>query len=260
MEVCVDSLESVVAAYQGSADRVELCSSLNEGGLTPSYGLVKSTLKYVENFENNGKKPMKVNCMIRSRVGDFCYSDNEIEMMKEDLKKFIEMNVDGIVFGALKPNGLIDEDLNKEFLDEIPSNSEIKTTFHRAFDVCSDWKDCFEKIEELGYNKILTSGQQKTAYEGKNLIKELVNLSNKKQRVEIIAGAGINSSNLLHILETNCHEFHSSCRNSKFSKMTFRNDEIKMGSPLIDEFEIKVTDKLKCQELADIYKKFLRKK
>lgn len=66
--------------------------------------MVKSTLKYVENFENNGKKTMKVNCMIRSRVGDFCYSDNEIEMMKEDLKKFIEMNVDGIVFGALKPN------------------------------------------------------------------------------------------------------------------------------------------------------------
>ncbi len=102
MEVCVDSLESVISAYEGKADRIELCSSLNEGGLTPSIGLLKSVLKYVE--KNNGRNEFAINCMVRCRVGDFCYSDSEVETMLEDLKKFAEMGVDGLVFGALTPN------------------------------------------------------------------------------------------------------------------------------------------------------------
>ena len=101
MEVCVDSLESVVAAYEGGADRIELCSSLNEGGLTPSIGLLKRVKAYLNSLEN--RRSFGVHCMLRCRVGDFCYSDYEIETMLEDMKQFLEVGVDGLVFGALTP-------------------------------------------------------------------------------------------------------------------------------------------------------------
>ncbi len=104
----------------------------------------------------------------------------------------------------------------------------------------------------------MTSGQEKTAYMGRHLIKNLVELSGANG-VQIIAGAGINSSNLSEILkETKCPEFHASCRSSRISKMVFKNSYISMGSPSIDEFEIKFTDKLKCQELAGIYKNHIQ--
>ena len=102
MEVCVDSLESVISAYEGDATRVELCSSLNEGGLTPSFGLLKAAQKHVD--KNNARDKFTINCMVRCRVGDFCYTDSEVETMLEDLKKFVEMDVDGLVFGALTPD------------------------------------------------------------------------------------------------------------------------------------------------------------
>ena len=101
MEVCVDSLESVIAAYLGGANRIELCSSLNEGGLTPTFGLLARTQAYLRQHDPTSR--FKVNCMIRCRAGDFCYTDTEVETMKEDLKKFVELNVDGLVFGALTP-------------------------------------------------------------------------------------------------------------------------------------------------------------
>jgi copper homeostasis protein len=100
MEVCVDSFESTIAAFEGNANRIELCSSLNEGGLTPSIGLLKTVQNYIKKEE----KKKEVNCMIRCRCGDFNYSDTEIETMIEDIKSFIELGVDGIVIGALTEN------------------------------------------------------------------------------------------------------------------------------------------------------------
>ena len=101
MEVCVDSLDSVIAAHQGGADRVELCSSLNEGGLTPSFGLVTAIQKYLA--QNDPERKFQVNCMVRCRPGDFLYSDREMETMIEDAKKFTELEVNALVFGALTP-------------------------------------------------------------------------------------------------------------------------------------------------------------
>lgn len=101
MEVCVDSLDSAVAAHQGGADRIELCSSLSEGGLTPSFGLLRSIQKYLAHSDPEHK--FQVNCMVRCRPGDFLYSDREMETMLEDANKFVELEVDGLVFGALTP-------------------------------------------------------------------------------------------------------------------------------------------------------------
>jgi len=248
MEVCVDSYESVVNAYEGQADRIELCSSLSEGGLSPTYGLLKTVKKYLSNKERS----FGVFCMVRCRAGDFCYSDTEIEVMSEDLKKFVELEVDGLVFGALDSAGLVDESVMKEFLKLIPPASKIETTFHRAFDVCSDWKTCFKQIKSLGFTRLLTSGQEKTAFEGRALIAQLV----KDSSISILPGSGINSSNLEQIMnETKCKEFHASCRSSRDSSMIYRNNNVPMGSNLETEFIVNFTDKNKVKQLADIFKR-----
>ena len=148
--------------------------------------------------------------------------------------------------------GFVDEELTKEFMSEIPAH--ITTTFHRAFDVCVDWRHCYHQIEQLGFNKILTSGQCRTALEGRRLISQLVELS-KSNNIGIIAGAGINSANLLTILnDTQCREFHASCRVPRASQMIHRNTQVSMGSPLINEFEVMAANRDVCLELATIFK------
>jgi copper homeostasis protein len=259
MEVCVDSVESALNAYHGQASRIELCSSLNDGGLTPSYGLYKTIKNHIDKLNESNNTSFKINCMIRCRPGDFNYSDIEIENMICDLNKFVEWQVDGLVLGALRSDGFIDEDLMREFLKLVPSN--IQTTFHRAFDVCADWKACYEQLENLGFNKLLTSGQEKNAYEGRKLIAQLVHLSEKaksenKKAVEIIAGAGVNQNNLYELLsETKCKEFHASCRSSRQSNMSFKKI-ISMGSESVDEYAIKYTDTEIVKELSGIYRQF----
>ena len=256
MEVCVDSFESVVNAYEGGASRVELCSSLNEGGLTPSFGLLKRVQAYLAN--GDGGSEFHVNCMLRCRSGDFHYSDGELETMLEDAKKFIELGVDALVFGALDADGHVDESAAGELLKLIPASSRITTTFHRAFDVCADWSTSYNTLCSLGITKLLTSGQQPSAFQGRHLIGELVKRSSEQQHqpgaVQIIAGAGITSDNLAQILrETCCHEFHASCRVSTESRMRFRRHGVPMGSSAADEFTIKCTDKLRVKQLVDIY-------
>ena len=248
MEVCVDSLESVINAYEGNADRIELCSSLNEGGLTPTYGLLKSVKKYLSDKERS----FGIFCMIRCRAGDFCYSDTEIDTMIEDMNMFIELEVDGLVFGALDPSGLVDENVMKQFFKLIPASSKISTTFHRAFDVCSDYNTCFKQIKSLGFTRLLTSGQKKTAFEGRALIAQLV----KDSSISILPGSGINSSNLAQLIsETQCKEFHASCRSSRDSRMVFRNKNIPMGADTETDFSINHTDKNKVKELSEIFKR-----
>ena len=258
MEVCVDSLESAINAYKGQATRIELCSSLNEGGLTPSYGLLKSVKKYLENAD----RKFGIYCMIRCRAGDFNYSDSELDVMFEDLKKFVELGVDGLVFGSLDQVGHIDESAIRQFFKLIPADSKIETTFHRAFDVCDDWKTCFETIKSFGFNRLLTSGQKKSAFEGRQLIAQLVKQANNNSTnsapIIVMPGAGINSSNLEQLLnETACTEFHASCRTSRCSNMVYRNTEVPMGSThnLESEFIINYTNWEKVKELSDIYKK-----
>lgn len=250
MEVCVDSFESVINAFEGGADRIELCSSLNEGGLTPTYGLFKAAKGYLHQVDKEGE--FKIYSMIRCRPGDFNYNDMEMETMEEDLKKLIELGTDGIVFGALDPYGNVDEVISKQFLHQIPNG--IGKTFHRAFDVCSNWKKSFENIESLGFDKLLTSGLSNNAYDGRWIIKELVDISKK---LAIVAGAGINCTNLESILkDTSVKEFHSSCRSLRNSTMIHRNHQINMGSQAYDEFSISLADKQKVKELKEIFNKF----
>ena len=257
MEVCVDSLESTLNAFHGGAQRIELCSSLNEGGLTPTYGLFKSIRSHLDKLDP--ERRFKINCMIRSRPGDFNYTDLEMETMMEDASKFVELEADGLVFGALDVEGNIDEALVREI--HSITRASVKMTFHRAFDVCRDWRAAFEKLNELRFDWILTSGQKKSAFEGRETIAELVKMSKQTPNsVKILAGCGINSSNLEAILSaTNCEEFHASAKSVKRSNMVYKNLDISMGSSEYDEYSISYSSQEKIKELVDIYNKFHKK-
>lgn len=164
------------------------------------------------------------------------------------------------MFGALDPEGNIDETIVNEFVKLTPRH--ITKTFHRAFDVCADWKTSYERLCSLGFDILLTSGQKKTAFEGRQLIAELVKLSRNdndaNRTVKILPGSGINASNLETILnETQCDQFHASCRITRPSRMKFRNVNVPMGTSSNDEFSIFVSDRDKIKQLVEIYNKFL---
>lgn len=199
MEVCIDNLESALNAEQGGAMRLELCSALNDGGLTPSVGFLKVVKKKV-------KIPVFV--MIRPRSGDFIYSDDEIEIMCEDIKILKDNGADGFVFGITTSEGKVDV---KNCLKLIKLAGNLPITYHRAFDVIKDPLKSMEEIISLGFQRILTSGLQSTAVQGTSLLRQLIEAS--RDRIIIMPGAGIKPDNLQFILkETNPAEFHGSAK------------------------------------------------
>lgn len=199
LEICCCDIESVVAAKMGGADRVELCSALEVGGLTPSIALIREAVKIF----GDG-----VFVLIRERPGDFVYSQLEIEVMLNDIKAAIEAGASGVVFGALTTNGDIDLDAVKKMKQAAEG---VEVTFHRAFDEVSEPLKALEQIIEAGCDRILTSGQKSSAEEGIPLLKELN--SKAAGRIKILAGAGVNWENAAKILnETGGNEIHASAK------------------------------------------------
>lgn len=232
LEICCGDINSVIAAIDGGADRIELCSALSEGGLTPSYGLMKQTVKICH------EKNVRVNVLIRPRSGDFCYSPEEEEIMAIDISIAHSLNADGIVIGALKPSGEIDTSICRRLLNVA---CDMDTTFHRAFDMCKDPNTALEDIISLGFKRILTSGCSTTALQGIEIIKDIK--CKVKDRICIMAGCGINSDNALEIIKTcDINEIHASVRRSIPSNMTYKNGNVKMGSKNKDEYSQMITD------------------
>lgn len=203
MEVCVDSVESAVNAYNGGASRLELCAALSEGGLTPSPGMLRIIKSIVT---------IPVFVMLRPRGGDdFVYSCYEVEVMKHDASILKDSGADGFVFGALTPSGGIDKNVCKDIMDVV---SPLPATFHRAFDVCCDIHMALPAIIEAGFSRLLTSGQELTASKGISVIKKLV--LDASGRIIIMPGAGITKANIGEILrQTGAREFHASAKVSK---------------------------------------------
>jgi len=230
IEVCVAHIQSALAAQEGGAQRVELCVTLYEGGTPPSY----ATIKLARQKLNIG-----LNIMIRPRGSDFCYSDVEFELMKEDIKICKDLGADGVVFGLLNPDGNIDLDRMKILIDLA---KPMSVTFHRAFDVTADPFKALEEIIELGINRILTAGQKNTVPEGIDLIKQLVDVAD--DRIIIMPGSGISESNIQEIRDiTGAKEFHLTGRKSYPSKMQYRPEGIYFGGlSQIPEYEIKFTN------------------
>ena len=246
LEICVDSVESAINAERGKATRLELCSNLIIGGTTPTKSLFEEVKKNVD---------IPINVLIRPRFGDFLYSDYEVNIIKNEIKMFKKLGVDGIVVGILTKNGEIDLDNMKKFIE---GAQDIPITFHRAFDVCREPLKAFYQLQELGVQNILTSGQSQDCLRGKKLLKELVKIStkNSKNKTEILVGAGLNIENIDEIVNfTGATNFHFSGKRIKQSSMEYRKENVNMGLKEFSEFEILETDENLVREVADYLSK-----
>ena len=216
-EICANSVASCIAAQNGGADRVELCAGIPEGGTTPSYGMIRKARESIS---------IGLNVIIRPRGGDFLYTKEEIEEMIYDIEKAKELGADGLVFGCLLPDGLVDKE-NMNRLMEAAGDTPV--TFHRAFDHTSDPLLALEDIIDLGCARILTSGCMPTAMEGIHQLSQLV--KEAQDRIIIMPGCGVNERNIAEIARlSGANEFHFSAREPVESGMIFRNPEVAMGT------------------------------
>ncbi|WDA44631.1 copper homeostasis protein CutC [Fusobacterium nucleatum] len=181
-EACVESFEKALEAQSNGANRIELCENLAVGGTTPSYGTVKICLE---------KLNIPIFPMIRARGGNFVYSKDEIEIMKEDIKIFKELGVKGVVLGCLTSDNKIDLELTKELVDLA---YPMEVTFHKAIDEILNPLDYIDDLVNIGIKRILTSGGEATALEGKDLINELIKKSNG--RLKIVVAGKVTKGNL----------------------------------------------------------------
>jgi copper homeostasis protein len=230
IEVVVYNIESALRAQEGGADRIELCDNPGEGGTTPSYG----TIEVVR--ANLG---IDVYVMIRPRGGDFCYSSYEFHTMKRDIFQSQRLSVDGIVLGILTPEGRIDK---KRCLELISKARPLKVTCHRAFDMARDPFEALEDCIEVGFDRILTAGQQAVASKGAELLTELIKKASG--RISIMAGSGVNENTVEDIVaKSGATEIHFSATAFKDSLMTFKNQQIAgMGSDEGSEFKLRTVD------------------
>lgn len=227
LEICAADIDSVVAAANGVADRVELCCALSEGGLTPSIGMIE---------EAKSASGIKVNVLIRPRSGDFLYSQAEIRTMIRDIAYCRRIGVNGVVCGALTSDGNIDKDACRRMAYMA---GDLHKTFHRAFDMCRDPRKAVRDIIDLGFDRILTSGQAATALEGADLIRDL---QAEFPEITFIAAGGVTPGNAAEIVaRTGVREIHASAKATVASTMSYRNPAVSMGAPDADEFSRQTT-------------------
>ncbi len=219
VEICVDSVESAVAAQAGGAHRIELCDNLMEGGTTPSAGAIEIARKFLD---------IKLHVIIRPRGGDFLYSDTEFTIMKRDIAAAKTLGADGVVIGILDATGEIDTKRTAE-LTEL--SRPMSVTFHRAFDVCRDPFKAIDELAAIGVDRILTSGQEATAVEGMDLIADLV--KHAGERITIMACGNLNERNISKVITaTGVREVHFTAFGEIGSEMRYRNDRVFMGGTL----------------------------
>ncbi len=222
IEVCATSLFDVEQAIAGGASRVELCSALELGGITPSYGTIKQV---VQNCN------IKTNILIRARGGDFVYSEEEVELMVEDIKFCKKMGVNGVVVGALTPEGDIDIPAVKAMVEA--AKPELEVTFHRAFDRARNPLQALEQIIGLGCDTLLTSGQQEESAEyGVELLAQLVKQSNG--RITIMPGKGVRTGNIDYIEKVSgAVQFHSTARSALYNNLHTDRDVVAKMTQLL---------------------------
>lgn len=197
LEICTHTIESALNAQKGGADRIELCVDLSVGGLTPSYGLIKIAKKLLE---------IPVFVLIRPRAGDFVYSKMELEVMKEDIAFCSAQQVEGVVIGALRATGEVNEAMTAELMK---AAGYMDITFHRAFDETPNQFEALETLKDLGVQRILTSGGKGNAIDNIEQLEALIDEASED--VIIMPGGGVRPDNAQEIIELGANEIHSSC-------------------------------------------------
>ncbi|HEY0229738.1 MAG TPA: copper homeostasis protein CutC [Dokdonella sp.] len=209
LEIAANSLASAVAAQEAGAARIELCASLGEGGLTPSYATIALARERL-------RIPLYV--LIRPRAGDFLYDDFELETMQRDIEACVALGCDGVVIGALDADADVATSACRAL---VTAAGALGVTFHRAFDLARDPRKALETIVALGCERILTSGTQPTAREGADLIRKLVEQA--AARIVVMPGAGVDADNIAALrAATGALEFHASAKCALASRMRHR--------------------------------------
>ncbi len=218
-EICVDSIAGVIAARDAGADRVELCASLIEGGITPSLGMITGA---------RAVAGIRLHVMIRPRGGDFLYAAEEREAMAADIDAAKAAGADGVVFGMLDRDGAIDR---AETARLIARARPLAVTFHRAFDVTPDPFAALATLIALKVDRVLTSGQEPTAFEGAETIAGLVTAAG--DRIVVMPGGGITAKNAARVASlTAAREIHFAALEPTTSAMRFRRPDMYMGGTL----------------------------
>jgi copper homeostasis protein len=230
IEICVEGIDGLVAAQSAGADRVELCASLLEGGLTPSIGVIRRALRVAT---------IPFHVIIRPRGGDFLYSELEYETMLDDVRACRELGVAGVVFGCLTPDGRIDEGRMRELT---AAARPMTVTCHRAFDMTREVDEAIEALVRVGVDRVLTSGQRDTALEGIDILRRTHQVA--RGRIKIMACGALDAGNIAEVLRrSEADELHFAALDIVGSGMAFRNPHVGMGGTALErEFEVTVTD------------------
>lgn len=235
LEICANSYQSAINAQKAGANRIELCSELSVGGITPSYGLLKIVLQDLS---------IPVMVLIRPRSGDFSYSDDEFAIMKENILLCKKLGCKGIVSGVLHTNNTIDMERTQEL---VKLSVPMSFTFHRAFDWLKNPMEALQGLEKIGVHRILTSGQKPTAKKG---IELLIELQKSANNINILPGGGINESNIQLFQKAHFSEVHLSATSLH---QTIEKPTISMNSQQhFDETLLAISDIQKIKNCIDL--------
>jgi len=235
VEACVDSVASARVAEAAGADRLEVCASLAEGGLTPSAGLIACCVE---------SSRVPVHAMIRPRGGDFCYDRSERLVMRRDIAEARSLGVTGVVLGVLTVEGRIDVEATGEL---VSLSRPMSVTFHRAFDVVADLDEALEQAIETGADRLLTSGGHRTALDGVDRLTGLVRRA--ADRITLIAAGGIRAENVQRVLDSGVREVHARCAMVR-KGASMRNPAIRFRSDALPEDAIEVIDEAAISRLV----------
>jgi copper homeostasis protein len=224
IEICVDSVASAISAERGGAARVELCSGVGDGGLTPSAGMIEAV---------RSKISIGLQVIIRPRAGDFCYEPEEFGIMRKDILVAKNLGADGVVLGILGSDGNVDIPRTREL---VTLARPMNVTFHRAFDMSADLFRALEDVSSTGANRILTSGGERNCALGAETIAKLVEAA--RGRIKIMAGRGIDESNAPTLIgQTGVTEIHVGTSTYVASPMLFHNRRVSMGKRQRSEYQ-----------------------
>ena len=238
-ELCAYSVEACRIGAQLGVDRVELCASPAEGGVTPSLATIERVAEI---------KGLDVSVMIRPRGGDFLYSDDEFQTMLCDIEHARKAGATGVVFGILTADGKVDVERTRTLVE---AAGDMETTFHRAVDMTEDYASAVEAVIEAGCDRILTSGGYDKAIDGIDNVRRAVEIS--RGRIEIMAGSGVVAANAEALKNVGVDALHFSAKKMVVGGMQYRNPRISMGgSAAVDEFSLRVVDEAEVIEILKL--------